>query len=45
MDFQFDEREESLRKEIREFAKAELPADWAPNAIALVDAVHEAGAQ
>jgi alkylation response protein AidB-like acyl-CoA dehydrogenase len=30
MDFQFGESEERLRKEIREFAKAELPPDWAP---------------
>jgi alkylation response protein AidB-like acyl-CoA dehydrogenase len=30
MDFQFSEKEERLREEIREFAKTELPADWAP---------------
>jgi alkylation response protein AidB-like acyl-CoA dehydrogenase len=28
VDFQFSEREEALRKEIREFAQRELPPDW-----------------
>ena len=28
MDFRFSEKEQALQKELREFAKAELPSDW-----------------
>lgn len=34
MDFQFGEKEEALRKEIREFVKQELPPGWIRNALA-----------
>ena len=34
MDFQFSEKEEALRKEIREFVKQELPPGWIRNALA-----------
>ncbi len=29
MDFEIEQKAESLRKEIKEFARAELPEDWA----------------
>ena len=28
MDFKFSEKEEQLRREVRKFAKEELPPDW-----------------
>jgi len=34
MDFQFSDKEEALRTEIREFVKQELPPGWIRNALA-----------
>ena len=33
MDFQFGDREEALRREIRDFVKQELPPGWLRNAL------------